>query len=177
MNVETKPLVADEAALRHAFGTFATGVTIVTVGGDTPHGMTANSFTTVSIDPPLVLVCVGRDALMHQVLEESDNFAISVLASDQEPVARYYADRRRPIGAEQFEFTDWQPGAYSGAPLLADAEAHLECERWQSYDGGDHTIFIGRVLAMRRCEQENALLFLRGRFRVPEDNEARAVVS
>ena len=156
--------MTDPVLLRHGYGAFATGVTVVTVGGDAPHAMTANAFSTVSLDPPLVLVCVGRDALMHDSLAEAGRFAVSVLASHQEPVARYYADRRRPLGREQFDFTGWQPGTRCGAPLLAGAAAHLECELWRTYDGGDHTIFLGRVLTLNRFAADDALLFLGGKF-------------
>jgi flavin reductase (DIM6/NTAB) family NADH-FMN oxidoreductase RutF len=155
----------DTAMMRRVFGAFATGVTVVTVGGETPHGMTANSFTTVSVDPPLVLVCVGRTALMHEALGRAGHFGISVLASHQETVARYYADRRRPFGQEQFEFATWENGEHCGAPLLAGAAAHLECATWQTYDGGDHTIFVGRLLSLRRFGHDDALLFHSGEFR------------
>lgn len=157
----------DPAHMRRVYGTFATGVTVISVGGDTPHAMTANSFSTVSLDPPLVLVCVGRDAFMHQALTGCGTFGVSVLASGQEAAARYYADRRRPLGPQQFEFAEWQPGLQTGAPLLAGAAAHIECELWRSYDGGDHTIFLGRPRSMRRHTdgEDDALIFLGGRFR------------
>lgn len=154
----------DAKRLRHSFGAFATGVTVVTVGGGTPHGMTANSFTTVSLDPPLVLVCVGRDAVMHRSLAASGHFGVSVLAGHQESVARHFADRRRPLGRGQFEYVDWLPGALTGAPLIAGALATFECELWRSYDGGDHTIFVGALLSHERQVEENALLFVHGRF-------------
>lgn len=166
MNVQLGPAGErpDPTLLRRAYGAFATGVTVVTVGGPTPHGMTANSFTTVSLDPPLVLVCVGRDAIMHGSLSEAGRFAVSVLTSRQEPVARYFADRRRPLGREQFDVVDWVPGERTGAPLIAGALAHFECDLWRAYDGGDHTIFIGALLALDRRAEEDALLFLGGAF-------------
>ncbi|MDI1461480.1 flavin reductase family protein [Catellatospora sp. KI3] len=157
-------LVADPKALRRAFGAYATGVTVVTVGGDTPHGMTANSFTTVSLDPPLVLICVGHEAIMHGVLAATNRFAVSVLGSGQEAVARYFADRNRPMGKEQFDAVDWTPGRFSGAPLIIGALAHFECEVRARYDGGDHTIFLSELLSVERAEDDDALLFLHGRF-------------
>ncbi|MEV8513848.1 flavin reductase family protein [Dactylosporangium sp. NPDC051484] len=176
MSAEPIGEVSDPALLRQVYGAFATGVTVVTVGGDTPHAMTANSFSTVSLDPPLILVCVGRDALMHDVLAGSGRFAVSVLAAHQEPVARYYADRSRPLGRQQFDFTDWLPGRCTDAFLLAGATAHFECELWRSYDGGDHTVFVGRLLATRRFS-EDALLFLCGKFRRPALEPSAAVAS
>jgi flavin reductase len=156
--------VHERATLRHVLGAFATGVTVVTAGGELVHGMTANSFTAVSLDPALILVCVGRDALMHDVLDRQPNFAVSILAADQAEVARYFADRRRPIGAEQFDAVSWSPGAYSGAPLIDGALAHLECELDDRHEAGDHTIYIGRLLSLWRRPDADALLFLNGQF-------------
>lgn len=166
----------DRKQLRGAFGAFPTGVTVVTVGGDVPRGMTANSFTSVSLEPPLVLVCVNRNAVMHRRLEQAAMFSVSVLNTGQESVARHFANRSRPVGAGQFDAVDWVPGRRSDAPLIADAVAQLECEKWQVYDGGDHTVFLGRVLAATRRPGCEALLFHNGRFRqaVPEPSEGRA---
>ena len=152
-------------ALRRTYGTFATGVTVVTVGGAAPHGMTANSFTTVSLDPALVLVCVARDAIMHEALVENGTFGVSVLASHQEAIARHFADNDRPLGQAQFDYVDWEPGLISGVPLIGGAAAQYECGLWRSYDGGDHTIFVGNLLATQRRQEENVLVFLHGRFR------------
>jgi flavin reductase len=156
--------IADVAVLRGAFAAFATGVTVVTTGGATPHAMTANSFTSVSLDPPLVLVCVDRDAVMHRTLLSTGVFGVSVLAADQEAVARHFADRWRPLGTAQFDGVDWAPGRRTGAPMIDGAIAHFECELWRAYEGGDHTIFVGRLLSLARRPAE-ALLFVQGRFR------------
>jgi flavin reductase (DIM6/NTAB) family NADH-FMN oxidoreductase RutF len=156
--------VLDSQLLRHCFGTFATGVTVITVGGALPHGMTANSFTSVSLDPPLILVCVGHEAHMHGALMRTERFAVSVLASDQEATARHFASQGRQPGTAQFDAVDWLPGQASGAPLLAGAAAHFECELWRTYEGGDHTIFLGRLLTLARRADAEVLLFLNGRF-------------
>lgn len=157
--------VTDTTMLRRAFGAFATGVVVVTVGGDTPHGMTANSFTSVSLDPPLVLICVGHDAIMHASLDAAGHFGVSVLAAHQEAVAGHFADRRRPLGAAQFDTVDWAPGRVTGAPMISGALAGFECELWRRYEGGDHTIFVGRLLTLDRRADDEALLFFGGRFR------------
>jgi flavin reductase (DIM6/NTAB) family NADH-FMN oxidoreductase RutF len=149
--------------LRRAFGAFATGVTVVTVGGRVPHGMTANSFTSVSLDPPLVLVCVEENAVMHDALATAGQFGVSVLSAAHAETARYFADRRRPLGAEQFVAVGWRPGEHTGAPLITGALAHFECTVWRRYDGGDHTIFLGRVLGLSSGGPEEGLLFHRGR--------------
>jgi flavin reductase (DIM6/NTAB) family NADH-FMN oxidoreductase RutF len=168
--------VVDSAMLRRAFGSFATGVTVVTVGGETPHGMTANSFTSVSLDPPLVLVCVDRGALMHKVLADVGSFAVSILAAHQEAAARHFANQWRPLGLAQFDKVDWRPGRRTGAPLINGALAHFECELWRTYDGGDHTIFIGNLVSLDRAPGQEALLFFQGRFSetLPERKEMTA---
>lgn len=149
--------------LRRVFGAFATGVTVVTVGGVMPHGMTANSFTSVSLNPPLVLVCVNRSATMHDALTTTGSFAVSVLAAHQEGIARHFADRR-PRGLTQFAPIDWSPGSRTGAPLLSGALAWFECGLAGTYDGGDHSIFLGRLMSMARCENGVPLLFFDSQF-------------
>jgi flavin reductase (DIM6/NTAB) family NADH-FMN oxidoreductase RutF len=154
----------DQQLLRSVLGTFATGVTVVTVGGLVPHGMTANAFTSVSLDPPLVLVCVDRDAVMHDSMLTVGSFAVSILAADQEKVARHFANRWRPRGLPQFDPVDWTPGSNTGAPLISQALAWFECELWRTYDGGDHSIFIGQLLSVQRHDAQEALLFYGGKF-------------
>lgn len=161
---ESSVQMTDPRTLRYAFGAFATGVTVVAVGGPVPHGMTANSFTTVSLDPPLALVCVDRSANMHHALARAGCFAVSVLAHDQEVVARHFADSRRPLGAAQFDSVRWRPGVRTGAPLITGALAHFECALWRCYPGGDHSIFVGRLLSVDRHFGGDALLFSDGRF-------------
>jgi flavin reductase (DIM6/NTAB) family NADH-FMN oxidoreductase RutF len=157
-------LVCDQRLLRTAFAAFATGVTVVTVGGQHPHGMTANSFTSVSLEPPLVLVCVRQGAIMHERLSCAGEFAISVLAAHQDGVARHFADRTRRLGIAQFDGVPWSHGPHSGAPLIDGAIAWLECGLWRAYAAGDHSIVIGQVRWVRRQDQEGALLFFDGRF-------------
>jgi flavin reductase (DIM6/NTAB) family NADH-FMN oxidoreductase RutF len=164
-NSTTTRQMADAKSLRRAFGTFATGVTVVTTGGPDPHAMTANSFTSVSLDPPLVLICVDRGAVMHQCLTSTGSFGVSVLAAHQEPAALHFADRWRTLGAAQFDHVDWLPGGVTGVPLLDGTLASFECELWRTYDGGDHTIFIGKVISLHQQTDRDALLVFKGKFR------------
>ncbi|MFF5207187.1 flavin reductase family protein [Streptosporangium sp. NPDC000396] len=168
--------MADAKSLRRAFGTFATGVTVVTTGGPIPHAMTANSFTSVSLDPPLVLVCVDRGAVMHRCLTSTGFFGVSVLASHQEAAAMHFADRWRTLGAAQFEPVDWLPGRVTGVPLLDRTLASFECELWRAYDGGDHTIFIGKVLSLHQQTDLDPMLVYKGKFRqiTPDWSEVTA---
>lgn len=158
-------VVTDPRSLRAAFGAFATGVTVATVGGRVPHGMTANAFTPVSLSPPLVLLCVRRDARMHDSLAATGTFALSVLAADQERIARHFADRCRPRGRAQFDPVGWVAGGHTGAPLIRGAVAWFECRLWRTYDGGDHSIFVGRLLSAVRQRDPPALLYVDGTFR------------
>jgi flavin reductase (DIM6/NTAB) family NADH-FMN oxidoreductase RutF len=153
------PTPLDPIGIRRAFSRFGTGVTVVTTGGPFPHGMTANSFTSVSLAPPLVLVCVLRDTVMHEAVLESRSFAVSVLSARQEGLARYFADRHRPRGPEQFELVGWSPGRLSGIPVLDDSLAWMECSLRDAYDGGDHSIFVGEVLDIGLDDETDALLF------------------
>ncbi|OPG01767.1 flavin reductase [Microbispora sp. GKU 823] len=166
----------DAKALRQAFGSFATGVTVVTTGGPIPHAMTANSFTSVSLDPALLLVCVDRAAVMHGCLAESGLFGVSVLAAHQEAEARHFANRHRTLGAAQFDNVPWTPGPLTGTPLIDNAIARFECELWRSYDGGDHTVFIGRVLSVDHEADGDALVVYKSRFRqiMPDWSEVTA---
>ncbi|MFD1072870.1 flavin reductase family protein [Longispora fulva] len=145
-------------------GMFATGVTVVTAGRDNPHGMTANAFTSVSLEPPMVLVCVVRTAVLHQTVIDSGGFAISVMSARQGHVAKYFASRSRPRDETEFNGVDWAPGPHTGAPVLGGNLAWLECELTAVYDGGDHSIFLGTVLDLGRSGGEDALLFLGGSF-------------
>ncbi|WP_433136320.1 flavin reductase family protein [Actinomadura nitritigenes] len=155
----------DQRTLRRAFGEFATGVTVMTVGDPHPHGMTANSFTSVSMDPPLALVCVGHEAVMYRRLA-AGCFGVSVLAAAQEPVARHFADLSRPLGLAQFEHIDCEPGPTTGVPLIRGALARFELRVCGVHDGGDHAIFVGRVLWSERSAPcpDGALVFHRGSF-------------
>jgi len=157
------PSGAASAVLRDVMSQFATGITVLTTGGDHSHGMTANAFTSVSLEPPMVLCCIARTAQMHEAILRSRSFGVSVLSVDQEHVAQHFASRGRPRGMAQFDEFDWIPGRRTGAPLLAGSLAWLECELAEVYHGGDHSIFLGNVLDAGRHAGE-ALLFFGGGF-------------
>jgi flavin reductase (DIM6/NTAB) family NADH-FMN oxidoreductase RutF len=128
----------DLARLRSCLGRFATGVAVVAFDGpDGRHGLTINSFTSVSMRPPLVLASVARRARAHDVLEGRP-FSISILGAEQESVARCFA------GGPPTD-VHWVEGEV--APRIAGALASMECRPWRSYDGGDHTLFLGEVVA------------------------------
>jgi len=153
--------------LRATLRQFATGVTVVTAGRDTPHGMTANSFTAVSLSPPLVLICVNRAAAIHQTVLDNGSFAVSVLSGSQEDVARHFADHSRPRGRAEFDVVSWSRGRGTGAPLIHGALAWIECALAAVYYGGDHAIFLGSVLASDYGPAADTLLFFGGAFHSP----------
>lgn len=157
--------VPQPASLRAVMAKFATGVTVVTTPGEHSHGMTANAVTSVSLEPELVLCCVGHTARMHASILSARSFAISVLGPGQVELAQYFTDRSRPAGIAQFGAVNWTPGPHIGAPLLYGALAWLECELAEIYEGGDHSIFLGRVLSSRCSDGDEALVFFDGDFR------------
>lgn len=154
--------LSGQTALREVMSRFATGITVLTAGGEHGHGMTANAFSSVSLNPPLVLCCVSRAARMHEAIVSARSFAVSILSADQREQARYFADWRRPRGTAQFDAVDWHSGPRTGAPLLLGALAWLECMLVEVYEGGDHSIFLGEVLSSGRSTGEQALLFYGG---------------
>jgi flavin reductase (DIM6/NTAB) family NADH-FMN oxidoreductase RutF len=149
--------------LRGVMSKFATGITVLTAGGEHCHGMTANAFSSLSLDPPMVLCCIARTAQMHEAILRSRHFGVSVLSAEQEHLARYFASKNRPRGLAQFDEVDWFPGTHSGAPLLSNSLAWLDCALAEVYHGGDHSIFLGTVLDAFQRPGE-ALLFFGGGF-------------
>jgi flavin reductase (DIM6/NTAB) family NADH-FMN oxidoreductase RutF len=150
----------DSVDVRQAVGVFTTGVTVVTTCDDsgTRYGLTANSFASVSLEPPLVLFCVSHQAPSLDGFHRSRHFAINVLASDQEEIAKRFA---RPAD-DKFSGLDWRVGIF-GAPLLDRCIAHIECTFEHHYPSGDHDIVIGRVHRVRTYQGE-PLIFHRSRF-------------
>jgi len=124
-------------------GTFPTGVTVVAARdpAGAPVGLTVNAFTSVSLEPPLVLVCIDRSASSHDVLLQAGAFAVSILSSGQEALARRFAV---DPSAERFAGVDWHEGP-AGAPVLDGAAGWLACTVESVHSGGDHTIVVGRV--------------------------------
>jgi flavin reductase (DIM6/NTAB) family NADH-FMN oxidoreductase RutF len=145
---------------KQAVGVFTTGVTVVTSCDDAGvrYGLTANSFTSVSLEPPLVLFCAYHLAPSLEGLIRSEHFAINVLASDQEDIAKRFA---RPA-ADKFAGLDWRVGIF-GAPLLDRCIAHIECTLEQCHPSGDHDIVVGRVHRVRFYAGE-PLIFHRSRY-------------
>jgi flavin reductase (DIM6/NTAB) family NADH-FMN oxidoreductase RutF len=145
---------------RSALGSFATGVTVVTTMGEDGHGygMTVNAFSSVSLDPPLVLVCAISGKTGSEQIDRNRCFAVNILAVDQEPLSGYFAKRDRPRGRDAFRDVDHHIGA-SGAPLIDGVVAHLDCRLAESYTVGDHEVFIGEVIDLFVDPDSEPLLF------------------
>jgi flavin reductase (DIM6/NTAB) family NADH-FMN oxidoreductase RutF len=161
----TKPTSAsfDSMTFRKACGQFMTGVTIVTtIDRETgPAGMAANSFTSVSLEPPLVLISVDRSANSYRALESSGRYVVHILGAHQEDLCRRFA-RSDLSGQEKLEGVSWAPGL-GEVPLLGDYLVRLECRVVNAIEGGDHVIYLGQVERMDFEETEKpALGFFRG---------------
>jgi flavin reductase (DIM6/NTAB) family NADH-FMN oxidoreductase RutF len=153
--------MTDHRALRDAFGCFATGVTIVTSldARGRRVGFTANSFTSVSLDPPLLLVCPARGASSLPVIRTSGLFGVSVLSSGQRALAERFARR----GVDRFASGLWVE-AESGVPLLEGASANFACSLVNDVEAGDHTILVGRIDSFRAAPERPPLLYLKGAY-------------
>ncbi|WP_018634429.1 flavin reductase family protein [Neomegalonema perideroedes] len=150
----------DARALRDAFGAFATGVTVISTSteeGD--HGMTANAFMSVSLDPPLIAISLDRKSRMHEKVRASGRYAVNILAQGMEHVAMHFAGRHNPELANFFV-------NHHHLPVAPGAVAVFLTEVAQEVEAGDHTLFIGRVLHLERDPKAAPLLFSSGSFHV-----------
>ena len=152
----------DPRTLRDALACFATGVTVVTCvdQGGAPAGLTVNSFTSVSLDPPLLLVCLAKLAASSAALVAASHFAVNVLQTGQQPASIRFSTRDQ----DRFGATPWSTGE-AGAPILKDSMGVFECERYAVHDGGDHHILIGQVVKATFDAQLDPLLYFRGSYR------------
>lgn len=165
MATETEQIDIDARAFRKCLGQFATGVTVITteVDGDR-YGVTANSFASVSIDPPLVLWSIGRNSRSFDAFTKTDNYAIHILASDQIDVSQRFSSSV----ADKFEGLEVTTGA-AGSPILTGALGVIECVLDQKIDAGDHVILVGRVVRLEQAGGE-PLVFAQGRYGLAVDH-------
>ncbi|HUI47286.1 MAG TPA: flavin reductase family protein [Acidimicrobiia bacterium] len=151
-------LAPDPASLRTVLGHFATGVAIITaVDGDEPVGMACNSFTSVSLDPQLVLFCAAKSSSTWPRIQAARKWAANILDEEGEEVCRLFAQK----GADRFAHIAYTTGR-TGAPLLDSAIAFVDCETVAEHDAGDHLIVVGRVLELGYSPEGRPLLFYRG---------------
>ncbi len=159
------PASAPDAAFRAALGRFPTGVTVVsTVHDDVDHAITASAFTSVSLVPPRVLVCVDTRTRFHDPMMATGSWGVSILAEEGREAASWLATRGRPI-EHQLDAVAHHRGPATGAALLDAALGWLECRTWRTYDGGDHTIVVGTVVAAAiAVGRDDPLLYYRSHY-------------
>ena len=151
-------MAPDPASYRTVLGHFATGVTIITAMEDgEPVGVAANSFTSVSLDPPLVLFCAAKQSSTWPRIRNVAKFCVNILAEDQEDVSRVFASK----SDDKFAEIGWKRSG-NGAPQITGVLAHIDCEIHEVLDGGDHDIVVGRVSALEVNHEGGPLVFFRG---------------
>jgi flavin reductase (DIM6/NTAB) family NADH-FMN oxidoreductase RutF len=157
-----RELQVESSNFRTLMGQFATGVTLVTAqSGTRVHGMTANAVASVSLDPLMVLVCVGKRARLSGYLRETGSFVINILSRDQESIARHFAGPKDGVEPPEMRLTEWEC-----APRLEGALGYIACRTEQVVDAGDHWVAIGRVAALAEgAIGAEPLLFYAGHFR------------
>jgi flavin reductase len=159
----------DVGAFREAMGSFPTGVTVVTVACDdgSMHGMTVNSFSSVSLDPMLVLVCLDETSRVLGLIQRAGAFVVNVLSAGQQDVSRWFANWHRPAGPAMFDGVPVEPGV-TGGPVLVEAAASFDCRLRQSHRAGDHLIVLGEVVALVHRPQLEPLVFHAGTYKALE---------
>ncbi len=157
-------------ALRQVMGHFTSGVTIVTaLRAGERHAMTATAVCSVSLEPPLVLVCVSKTSRFHEAIQEAGSWCLSLLAADQAAIARHFSNKSRDL-ITQFDEVPHEPAPVSGAPWLTGSLGWLDCVTHAHHDGGDHTIVVGRVMRASKpapideSDQKAPLTYYRGTY-------------
>ncbi len=167
MTIYKQETTIDPLDFRQTLGLFATGVTVIAVEVDgILRGMTANAVTSVSLDPPLVLVCVQKDARMVEYLKKSSGFSINILTEDHADLSNYFANLWSGAEPPEFNFLPWE-----GGPRLQDALGAIACQTQEFLEGGDHWIVLGRVTHLYRPKSPGRpLLYYTGRYRRLAEN-------
>lgn len=156
---------AESSRLRAMMGRFATGVTVVAARhGPLLAGMTANGIASISIDPPLMMASIGERSETHRAIVGSHAFAVSVLADDQQPLAECFAQPTTAAKLTRFCDAEWHE-AETGSPILEGAIAYFDCRLTERHPGGDHTIFVGEIVAAGYREDAAPLLWFGSRYR------------
>jgi 3-hydroxy-9,10-secoandrosta-1,3,5(10)-triene-9,17-dione monooxygenase reductase component len=157
--------------MRAVLGTFATGVVVVTATADRPLGLTCQSFSSLSLDPPMVSFNPARTSTTWPRIREVGRFCVNVLAHDQDELSEQFAR----AGVDRFAGVGWTISP-NGSPILDDVSAWIDCELSAEYGGGDHTIVVGEVQALQANPERHPLIFYRGRYAPSEHWEAWPVI-
>lgn len=152
--------VMDSREFRNIVGNFATGVTVITTKiKGTPIGFTANSFTSLSLEPKLVLFNIDKGSSNYDAFMDTDHFAVNILAHDQMDVSKQFAQK----DVDRFAGIDYEEKV-TGSPVLTGTLAYLDCKVANRYDGGDHTIIIGEVVDGKETSEKEPLIFYKGKY-------------
>jgi 3-hydroxy-9,10-secoandrosta-1,3,5(10)-triene-9,17-dione monooxygenase reductase component len=153
------PPEIDSAEFRQVLGHFATGVTVITAAADGgPVGLAVNSFTSVSLDPPLVAFCAANSSSTWPSIQAAGHFCVNIVAEDQQEVCRLFATK----GADRFTSIGWRTATHSGAPILEDVLAWIDCAIDAEHQAGDHIIVVGRVNEIGVERDGTPLVFYKG---------------
>ena len=164
LHVPVKPATASPDAFRTAMRQFVGQVSIITAGsGDDRSGLVATSAVSLSMDPPLMLVCVNRTSSTHQLFDRYGHFAVNMLSPEQQPIAERFSGKDGVKGADRYALGDWTTDV-TGAPILRDASIALDCELEDLIDKATHSILIGRVRAIHQRDSASALVYWRGQY-------------
>lgn len=157
-------MAVDKDTFKNTLAAFCSGVTIVTFNSrGAIHGLTVSAFSSLSLEPPLVLICIKKDGTSHALLVETSYFAVNMLSRDQEALCMRFANPSLPSEA-RFDDTPYRL-AETGAPIFEGVLASLECKITDTFDGGDHTIFVGAVLEAEVHEGREPMVYYKGAFR------------
>jgi flavin reductase (DIM6/NTAB) family NADH-FMN oxidoreductase RutF len=163
-SITVQDMELDPRKFRNVLSKFATGVTVVTTRfGSEIHGLTVNAFCSVSLEPMLVLVCIDKESKAHALLEHSKNYAVNFLAADQEDIARRFSTDQLSA-TERFADILYRREA-TGAPVFESSLGFLDCEIVSASPAGDHTIFIGRVVALGEQDDCHPLLYFKSAYK------------
>lgn len=148
----------DAEQFRDVLASFASGVAVITTSGsDGFHGVTVSSFCSLSLDPPLVLACIDRQIQSHELLANAPVYAVNILSRGQSFLAEQFSGRT-PLADPTFSRVPYHLGEL-GAPLIKGSMAWIECRAWAQYDGGDHSIFVGKVEQASRGDGDDPLIY------------------
>lgn len=159
---------AIQTGLKQAMRVFPQGVTVVTTDAEGPKGLTVSSFTSVSLDPPLVLISIAKTSGLHEVFKGAKAYAVNFLADDQKSVSDRFAGRTST--KDRFDGIKFTKGT-TGAPLISGVRAVLECRAWKVYEGGDHSILVGEVVAAKALNPKRPLVYYSQQYTTTETME------
>jgi len=152
--------------LKQAMRVYPQGVTVATTNGpEGPTGLTVSSFTSVSLQPPLILISIAKGSAIHDLFREAEVYAVNFLAEDQKSVSDRFAGRTTV--KDRFEGLRWTEGV-TGSPIIDGARAAIECRAWQVYEGGDHSIFVGEVVSAREFNSKRPLVYFAQQYTTTE---------